>query len=356
MKDIVYDICERMLEGSPERSYKRLNPALRSTLMNCIEADLPFRPDTFGRIYKSLRGSWWFGDGAGSHIGEHFYSAACSLNHASAQQSFEAFAKRPAVLWEENAKTPERLHVGSQFTWQGRYVTVTSMREDSLVACTYKDYRSTMHGLKVGATVGYDPEYVITSSKKVGNSHSLTVQKAPKTSGEREIAKRFVIHYAAIATLRRTAKARVKAVLDKIASCDPEKDAQKLTAEINAEHFRHFELEEINAAFGRRKEFLANESAIQAWRDCKHGAWIAIKGIALRVNGDLVECSNGNSVSRAAVERALPAVLANRNQSLSLSIPLDHHQINRVGSSGVKVGCTLVPWSEVEFIASQLKT
>ncbi len=254
-KDIVYNIIQQMLDNSPERSYKRLNPALRNALGNCIEADLPFQLDTFERIYKTLRGGWWFGDGAGSHIGEHFYSTACNLNHASAQQSFEAFAKRPAVLWEENAKTPERLHVGSQFTWQGRYVTVTSMRDDSLVACTYKDYRSTVPGLKVGATIGYDPEYVITSSKKSGNSHSLTVQKAPKTSGDREISKRFVIPYAAIATLRRTAKARVKAVLDKIASCDPEKDAKKITDEINAEHFRHFELEEINAAFGRRREF-----------------------------------------------------------------------------------------------------
>lgn len=95
MKDIVFTICQSMLSESPEASYKRLNPALRSTLHNCIEADLPFQPETFRRIYNELRGHWWYGDGAGSHIGEGFYSAACNLNHASAIKSFEQFAITP---------------------------------------------------------------------------------------------------------------------------------------------------------------------------------------------------------------------------------------------------------------------
>lgn len=160
MKDIVFDICQRMLANSSERSYKRLNPALRGTLANCIAADLPFQPTTFRKIYNELRGGWFFGDGAGSHIGEGFYNLACEHNHASAQQSFEKFAGRPACLWEENAKPPLRLHVGAQFTWQGYYVTVTSMRKDDLVACTYKDSSPTIRGLKVGAVICYDPEYI----------------------------------------------------------------------------------------------------------------------------------------------------------------------------------------------------
>ena len=96
-KDHVFTILETLLRNSPERSYKRLNPALCSTLHDCIEADLPFLPDTFKRIYYELRGGCWFGDGAGSHHGEDFYTRAVSVNHASACISFENFAERPAV-------------------------------------------------------------------------------------------------------------------------------------------------------------------------------------------------------------------------------------------------------------------
>ncbi len=130
--DIVFNIIQQVLSNSPEASYVRLNGALRRILGDCISADLPFQPDTFRRIYNDLRGRWWFGDGGGSHVGEHFYSHAVAVNHASAYQSFEKFAGRPGVLWEENSGVTIRLTVGSEFTWHGYYVTVTSLRSDSI--------------------------------------------------------------------------------------------------------------------------------------------------------------------------------------------------------------------------------
>lgn len=351
--DIVFEICEKMLRNSPERSYKRLNPALRSTLANCIEADLPFQEDTFGKVYKELLGGWWFGDGAGSSVGEHFYTLACGVNHASAQQSFERFAGRPGCLWEEDAKTPVRLHVGSRLTWKGQFVTVTSMRVDSLVACTYQNV-DRVEGLNIGGIIGYGSgTHRIIESSKVGGRQILTVAKAKEERFE-EVRNRFIIPYSEIAEMRKTAKARVKAIIALIASCDPTKDADKLTKQINAEHFRHFELEEINAAFQKRKEWMADAGKMEAWRAGKNGVWFESKNILLRVNGGRVECSNGNSISRRAAVAVLPVLIANRKRPVSLAVPVDGYCVKRVSDKGVQVGCTLVPWSEIDLITPKL--
>ena len=354
--DPVFEICANMLAESPEASYARLNPALRSTLSNCIAADLPFRPDTFQRIYYELRGGRWFGDGAGSATGEYFYSTACEVNHLSACISFENYAHRPGVLWEEKVGTPFRLHVGARFSWQGHYVEVTSMRKDSLVACTYQDIRDEVRGLKVGAIIGYDDPVVVTSVKKDGNETVLRVIKAPGQRGDRTVNRRFTITYKEIAEFRKTAKARVKAMVEKIAACIPDKDGAKLSKEVSAGHFRHFELEEINAAFAKRKDWLASQEKIVKWRAGFDGAWLDSKSILLRVSkdGGSVDCSNGNHVSVAAAKRVIPVVLARRKESGTLNLPLDSFTVNSVSEKGARVGCTLVPWDEIEYVAKIL--
>jgi len=354
--DIVFDILNQMLSASPEASYKRLDPALRSTLSNCIAADLPFRQDTFSRIYNKLRGDWWFGDGGGSHIGEHFYTQACEFNHASAYQSFEAFAGRPGVLWEEDIATPCRLYVGSRFTWKGYYVTVTSMRADSLVACTYKTAPDADQGITVGSKVGaYDKPYVVTSASREGSETTiLHVIKASPEAYNREIARRFTIKFDEIIQCRRTAKDRLKKVLEQISKCNPEKDAATLTKRISAEYFRHWELEEVRAAFQRRKNWVANEKRIEAWRTGANGAWLDVKSILLRIKGDLVECSTGTSVSVAVVRRVLPVVMARRREFGAVNLPLDGYTVKNLKEQGVQVGCTLVPWPEVERLETLL--
>ena len=355
MKDPVFNTIQQMLAHSPERSYKRLNPALRCVLRDCIAADLPFQPDTFRRICDELRGGRWFGDGAGSCAGEHYYSLACEVNHASACQSFEQFAQRPGVLWEETTKTPERLHVGSRFSWKGYYVTVTSMRGDSLVACTYADYRNEIEGLKVGAMVGsYNHPHTITSAQRDGKAFLLRVIPAATNHGSSVVAKRFTVRYDEIKTFRSTEKQRLKQVLDKIAKCDP-KDASRLSKEISTQHFRHFQLEVIQNAFARRKDWQENQARIEVWRKGLNGAWLDTKEIYLRVIGDQVQCTNGNSVSLAAVRRALPIVIDRRRKSGTLDLPLDGHRITSLSTRGVQIGCTLVPWSEVDYLSSLIR-
>ena len=380
MKDPVFHILQTLLANSPERSYKRLNPALRCALGDCIAADLPFQRGTFQRICEELRGAYWFGGGANSCIGEHFYTQACELDHASACQSFERFAGRPPVLWEQTVKTPARLHVGSQFTWQGYYVTVTSMRKDSLVACTYKDTRDSIENFKVGAEIGYDVPHVITRSKKIADGFELRLVKCQPRRGDCDVARRFTIPYADIAAFRSSENVRVNKLLTFVAGCNPNKDGKKLGRMIAAEKFRHFQLERINAAYQQRVRSLAEAKAakqqaaeqrkrqreieelnrtepsrVEAWRNGANSAWLNCRGTYLRVRGDLVECSNGNSVSRAAVVRALPVVLDRRTQAGPLDLPLDGHAIQRLDADGVTIGCTLVPWSEVDRLVDLLK-
>jgi hypothetical protein len=301
-----------------------------------------------------LRGGWWFGDGNGSNIGESFYTLACDVNHAGAQQSFESFAERPGVLWEENIRTPERLHVGSRFTWKGVFVTVTSMRKDSLVACTYKNIER-VEDLKPGAIIGYNPGHLVLSAKRNGKKTVLKVVETSDRPCGTIIDKRFTITYEEITDLRKTAKARVRAIVTKITQCNPDRDRARITKEINAEHFRHFELEEIQSAFRRRERWLSSEIEIEKWRQGNGGAWLDVKLTLLRLCDGRVECSNGNSVSEAAASRVVPVLLEHRKKSGELSIAVDGYQVKRVSKDGVKIGCTLVPWEEIDRIAPQLE-
>lgn len=378
-QDPVFTILETMLHHSPERSYARLNPALRSTLADCISADLPFQPDTFQRIYNELRGSRWFGDGAGSAAGEGYYTVACACNHASACQSFERFAGRPGVLWEETNKQPERLHVGAQFTWHGRYLTVTSMRTDSLVACSYKDTKYRHNGLQVGAEVCYADPHVITHARRDGAALVLRLVKAAKNTGSCTVAARLTITYAEITEVRRTEARRVKAIVDQIAQCHPAKDGKQIQKAVNGQKFRHFQLEIINAAYQKRVKELERSAAkkkqdgenrkrqrkleeldrtepdrVEAWRGGANGAWLHCRGTYLRLRCDQVDCSTGNSVSLTAVKRALPVVLARRKDFGKLELPLDSYKVQALNESGVTVGCTDIPWPEVDRLAARL--
>jgi hypothetical protein len=365
--DIVFDTLRQILSNCPAKSYTRLNGALYSTLYAAIGADLPFQRATFERIYRQLRGAYWFGDGAGSHIGEGFYNHAIECNHASAIQSFEAFANRPAVLWEENSAQPERLCIGARFTWKGYWVKVTSMRAVDLVACTYKDVCESPAGIDEGAIISDyrsrdNKHWLITSRKRTGTGYTLRVAPTPGDDGSSTVARRFTITYAEIAEFRRTEAKRVKAIIDAITTCNPATDAKALNKRVSDGHFRHFQLEKIKAAWtARLKDATAadkaalNQQRIQVWREGANGAYLEVEENLLRVKGDQVQCSNGNCVSVAAVRRALPVVLDHRTQSGTLTLPLDGHTIKGTDAKGVTVGCTFVRWSEVERLQVALK-
>ena len=55
-----------------------------------------------------------------------------------------------------------------------------------------------------------------------------------------------------------------------------------------------------------------------------------------------------------AAKRALPVILDRRHTAGALNLPLDGRNITHTGPKGVTVGCTLVPWPEVEYVAKAL--
>ncbi len=145
-----YAAVRHVYDKSPGRSWRRLNSALQDTLTAAITAHLSFLPDDVAAISRDMNGAYWMGDGAGSSLGERYYSLAVGCCHTPACISFERYAGRPAALWSEDNKTPQRLHVGSEFTWKARRLTVTSVKRDHLVACSYKGVSGNRDGLRIG--------------------------------------------------------------------------------------------------------------------------------------------------------------------------------------------------------------
>jgi hypothetical protein len=133
-----YAAVRIIYDHSPGRSWQRLNGALRSTLQAAIVAHLSFKEGDFQAAYTNMCGHYWFGNSEGSEPGEMLYRLAVEVGHIPACISYEKFAGRPAALWAWSVKTPERLCIGSRFKWQGKEVTVTNMKADHLIACSYR--------------------------------------------------------------------------------------------------------------------------------------------------------------------------------------------------------------------------
>jgi len=85
-------------------------------------------------------------------------------------------------------------------------------------------------------------------------------------------------------------------------------------------------------------------------------AWVSgeparqwFRDVRLRVRGNRVETSTGQSASLDSVRKVLPVVLRRRNSFGPVqNLMVDSFPVVEQSTEGVKVGCTLVPWGEVE--------
>jgi hypothetical protein len=111
-------------------SWRTVNNTMYEALKLAITGGMSFAVGDVAEIYRSMRGSYWFGES-----GEGLYSIACDAGNLQASQSFEAWRGRKPFMWEG-----KRLSVGSQFVWEGLLVRVTSFQDDAgaLTACSYK--------------------------------------------------------------------------------------------------------------------------------------------------------------------------------------------------------------------------
>jgi hypothetical protein len=361
--------------NSPGQSWRRLNGALHGALEAAIIAHLKFDEDDFDSISHHFRGGYWMGNSDGGVCGERYYNLAVKCGHTPACISFEKYAGRTAVLWAEKVKTPSRLHIGERFTWEGLLVTVTSMKQDHLIACSYKEDPDAPvwdGELKAGQvrSIGHSEYRRIDDLVPAGDG-SLIMRLGPAFDREYERDapdRRFKITYAELTAKRKEYDQRRKAALKEIDGAESPEALLAITERLNAagrHAYRHFDIEEMTAALRAKRESfdkkevervqrMSDEAALAAWRagavrDRYH------ETVALRVNGAYVETSTGHSVRVESAKTLLPWALSRRKKYGAVkNINLDLHPVERVSAQGILIGCTLVPWPEIEALPGLL--
>ena len=374
-----YAAVRMIYDKSPGHSWRRLNGALQSTLSGAIEAHLSFLPGDFTAICNDMNGGYWMGNSRGSTCGERYYSLAVKAGHTPACISFEHYAGRPAALWAESVKTPERLCIGSDLTWAGLRVTVTNMRPNHLIACTYGAREAGHEGMEVG-DVGYlDGGYrPVEHFKRLDDGALIVRMGAAQKSRDSETRKpeRVIrIPYDALAATRKAADATRRQALKDISLAETPKSLHEVAERLQAADrnaYRHFDIEDFRkaiqfkqAAFqesARREEALTEaNSRLAQW--CAGGdlntyyAGFRDLPVCLRVRGRYVETSTGHSVSLESVRKVLPVVMKHRHGAVDRSfvgLEVDIHPVKRISGDGVLIGCTLIPWPEVDRLQTLL--
>lgn len=250
-----YRTVKMIYDYSPGRSWQRLNGALFQTLNAAITAHLSFEPGDFAALRADMNGHYWMGNSVGSVCGESFYIHAVGTRHTPACISFEQYAERPAAIWAEDVKTPERLCIGSRFTWNGIKVTVTNMRTDHLIACSYKDWID--EDLAEGSiTYFHDGYRKIDKLRRLGVGGELGI----KFSGivpqpDRKPHRVFKITYEQLAARRKEHDAFRKKLLKEIADADSVGVLEKI-AQVSKEQCRPFDIVDFHEAFRERMKAL----------------------------------------------------------------------------------------------------
>lgn len=369
-----YAAVKHIYDNSPGRSWARLNGALSSTLDASITAHLSFLPDDFSAMFREMSGGYWMGNSSGDQTGEAFYSHAVKVGHTAACISFEKFAGRPAAMWPEKVKTPARLCIGSSFTWDGVGVTVTNMRVDHLIACSYKygPYRGNDdHQLAHGDLMYAESKQRKVEDVKRSENGDLLIRlgEIVPHGDSSKIERRFQITYDELAEKRKEFDVRRNNALSAIAAIETPEALVDLTAELNlagVRFYRHFDIEAIREAITAKRnafsdtanqdaERLREASQLQRWQTGE-SVPAYFKTVSLRIRGEFVETSTGQSVHLASAQALLPWVIKNRERRGPIKDKqVDLHEVRTFTDDGVQIGCTLVPWSEVDRLSSVLK-
>lgn len=370
-----YEAVRFIYDKSPGRSWQRLNGALHDALSAAIIAHLPFGLEDFSLMRERMNGHYWMGNSEGSTCGERYYSMAVKCGHTPACLAFEYYAGRPAALWAEKVKTPERLCIGSEFTWEGLTARVTNMKEDYFVACIYGRDPHSSDGLKEGDFTYAGRGYRLVEAVKQTEPGGLLLRLGPKTEQPSSKPERiFKIKYSELAARRKAYDVARKTALAEIAGAETPQALSDIAARLSAAGrgtYRHFDIEDMREAVtARRKAFSDAANAAQRLiDDAKHDQeraaalerWIAgenvsgwFRQVRLRIKGGFVETSTGQSVTVEGALAALPVVLRYRYTGIDRGHTLDLHDIEALTDAGVKIGCTWIPWSEIDRIAPLL--
>lgn len=318
-------------EHATRKSWTGLNGCLTDALEIAIRSGMKFE---VGDIEEFPKKGFWFD-------GELHYAAACGgtrgYDHPSFVKTFESYQKRKPWLWAEQTKTPSRLHVGARFHWEGLLVEVTSMDDnaDHIIACNYE------------------------------------------SSQERKVRKRFTITHEELTAVRKAADARFRAAAKQIKDAMSVVELDAACERISLDHslvpFRHFDMEEIRelVANRRRDDFAGQRSPgqikeseereradLERWKS-GGSAYRVFNVIALRVREGFVETTTGQRASVNNARIALKFAEKYRESGYTPTaddrpVLLDTHMIKSITQEGCKIGCTFVPWSEIDRIKPEL--
>jgi hypothetical protein len=247
-----YELVLAVYRKSPGHSWRRLNQALHGALSSAIIGHLSFLPDDFAAIFHDTRSGYWAGNSEGSITGERYYVMAVEAGHIPACISFERYAGRPAALWCETAKTPERLCIGKRLSWKGATLKVSNQREDHLIACGYTWVEQPEFGQ--GSTVYADGcRCEVEGITRMEDGKILLTLGVPKVETSRKPTSVTRISYAELAASRKASdSARRKALGEISAASDREALAEvekRLLA--NRRDYRSFDWKDFREAIAR---------------------------------------------------------------------------------------------------------
>lgn len=316
-----------------------------------------------------------------------FYSAAvdcANYGHPSAAVSIEHWLKFKPFLIRQASRKWIRLRIGSEFTWQGVTVKVTSIspKQGHLIACQIQNHRG------INDCHYIDGNYRCVNKRQQLKDATLIIHYgAMRAYQPDKVTRRFTLTHADLA-------ARDNAAVALHAKLKKEILAVKTLAELEAfekqwDHntteirhtLRHWETEALRDVFShhssqiisqadpeelsayrarkRDSETLRAAEAIAKWR--AGGPWTAgyTKTNYLRINGETVDVSNGNFVTLDDARQALPVLIRmHRNLKSPLeieeSIRIGDFHLKRVAKDHVKIGCTEIPWTEVQWLNAEI--
>lgn len=364
-----YTAVRHVYDKSPGRSWRRLNAALGSALDAAITAHLSFEEGDFRAIYSDMNGGYWMGNGSGGACGERFYNLAVLVGHTPACISFESYAGRPPILWPEEVKTPERLTIGSRFTWEGLSVEVTSLTSKQLVACSYGQ-RHFDPALEPGSILHFHGESRPVEQVCQMESGALFLRFGPPVpSPTRQPDRVLKITYAELAAKRKAQDAVRRSILREIAELGTVEALTALRRRLSSaplNTFRHFDIEDFRRGLAERENtFDQRKVEVERERDRREELkrWMAgdlthgyFNEVRLRIKGDYVETSTGHSVAVSSARALLPLLAKCRGQVVDVQRRIDIHTVRQLNREGVLIGCTLIPWAEVDRITPALES
>lgn len=381
-------------------SHRQKNACMQAAFNIALAHGMRFDEDDMHHIYNRFNASYWIGCNA-----EGYYRTASVSGNTSACLAWEKHFQRPALLWQETAAKPERLHVGSIITWKGLNLKITSFNDakKQFVACSYRcpekpegflDHRDYRERDKPRENrVIYSHDHVgyrrILYQKNTPEGHIICHYSPPlqgEWDGKEVETRRLTIRYDELLVERKAADARARAWVKRLNAATDLPALDALAQECSAEHrstpFRHFDLETFHATISKQRKTIekalseaqrhAEEKRVREQRRSLQEqhlpAWLAGEKVPisffditphrLRVISDSVEVTNGNSVPISEARTALAFAQKHRRkgwQSNGKDIQVGPHILHKITPEAVIIGCTTLLWTEIDRIAPALK-